>query len=187
MIDALELVGEYMLAEREFRQILTEMQLLGYGKTQSFNALAKGENPDPSPSGESWPMHLQWEHRWRESKPADRPDLVRDARTDLDSWKVGGLGHGVDDFDETAWIIADGEGYAPEEVARRYNTTPTRIRRLRLKNDRDAEMGLPYAPVKDDSSERVLYLHSKGCTLRQIEMQTGVSKSRVQRLVKEAA
>jgi transposase len=34
---------------------------------------------------------------------------------------------------------------------------------------------------------RVLNLHLQGCTLRQIEMQTGVSKSKAQRWLKEAA
>jgi hypothetical protein len=65
---------------------------------------------------------------------------------------------------------------------------------MKLRDDakdprREPQFGMPLdmAPVKDNSRDRVLNLASQGCTLRQIEMQTGKPRETVRRWLKEAA
>lgn len=189
------LLEEYIAAEREFRQILAEMELISYGRTQSFNTSGggKGENDDPMPTGESWPMHQQWRSLWMRCKPRDRPELVRDARTDLEAWRIRCVIVNDTDYGETDLILDQGKGRSVEDVARTFNTTPTRVRRLRLRANRDSEFGMPAdLPEKGaripGAEERVANLAAQGCTLRQITMQTGVPKDTVRRMMlKQAA
>ena len=187
-IASLDLAREYAQAAREFRQILAEMEMLGYGKTQAFNTSGGGrsENPDPTPTGESWPMHLRWRAEWAKTKPAARPDLVRDARTELEAWKLRCVTFTDDEFDETAWIIEDGAGHKPEDVARRYNTTPTRIRRLRVKHGRDSETGeQAVAQISESASRetRVVMLTQRGLSSREVAAQVGLHKTQVLRIL----
>ena len=179
-ITSLDLAREYVVAAREFRQILAEMELVSYGKTQAFNSSGGGrsENPDPTPTGESWPMHLRWRAEWAKTKPSNRPDLVRDARTELEAWRLRCVTLPDDEYDEAAWIIEDGEGLTPEHVARRHNTTPSRIRSLRIRAGRDPETGHKLAA--SGAPPRVQDLVERGLGARQIAMLTGVARSTAQ-------
>lgn len=173
------LLEEYLQAERDFKQVLVEMMMLGYGKTQSFNSDGGGrsENPDPTPTGEGNPLHHRWQWRWEKSRPRDRVELVRDARTDLEAWRIRCV-YTPEAFDETAWIIEDGEGYDAEEVARRFNTTPSRIRSLRIRNGRDIDTGEKLQA--DAPAPRVQDLVERGLAARQIAMLTGTKRSTAQ-------
>jgi hypothetical protein len=94
-----------------------------------------------------------------------------------------------DTWDEKAAILEDGEGFAADVVARRFQRSVTYVMKLRRDSDREAEFGLPtqFARPKEDGRDRVLNLASQGCTLRQIEMQTGKPRETVRRWLKEAA
>lgn len=176
--------------EREMRQVLAEMSLLQYGKTQAFNASGgKSENPDPRPSGEAWPLADKWAERW-----ADDPTsaTLADARAELQSWKVR-TAPVTDVWNERDAILNEGQGFAADVVARRFQRTVTYVRKLRLKDDRESEYGLPIdsqptrAETKAQDRQRVENLASRGCTLRQIKMQTGVPTETVRRWLREAA
>jgi hypothetical protein len=181
--------------EREFRQVLAEMSLLQYGKTQSFNGSGgKSENPDPRPSGEAHPMHEYWAERWTLESVTGRGALLTDAREALRAWKVR-TAPVTDSWDEHKAILEEGQGHAADVVARRFGRTPTYVRRLRLRAEdpkRESEFGLPVsgeptrAETKQQDRVRVLNLASQGCTMRQIEMQTKVPRETVRRWMKEA-
>jgi hypothetical protein len=176
-----------MTLDDEMRAVILAMRMLGGGKTQSFDSSGgKAENPDPRPSGEPSPMADHWVRAWRE-RPTE--DTLEAARAELRAWKVRQAPAEGDGTSEDDWIIRDGEGFSADQVARKFNRTPSMVRRLRLKNGRESEFGLPTDGSKavDNSRDRVLNLASQGCTLRQIEFQTGVSKSKVQRWLKDAA
>lgn len=177
-----------MSVEREFRQVLAEMELLSHGKTQSFNATARGENDNPVPYGEATPPHEGFAVDWQRCETdQDRQATLGEAKEFLESWKGRNRAQGDHEWDESAWILADGEGFDASEVAKRFNTTPSRVRKIRIAADRDSEYGLSTVPAELDKETRVLNLASKGCTVRQIALQTGVPKSTVDRLLRRRA
>jgi hypothetical protein len=179
-----------MSLEHDFRQVLAEMSLLQYGKTQAFDASGgKSENPDPRPSGEAWPLADKWAERWAENPTSD---TLAGARAELQSWKVRQTPV-VDTWDESDAILKEGQGHAADVVARRFQRTTTYVRKLRLSEGRESEFGLPIeneptrAETKAIDRERVANLAQRGCTLRQIKMQTGVPTETVRRWLREAA
>jgi hypothetical protein len=175
--------------ESAMRQLLAEMTLLQYGRTQAFAASSGDTERDPRPAGEACPLAEKWLHEWQRS-PCE--DTLLMARAELDAWKRSVPRDEDHEWDEDEWILRDGEGFGAEQVARKFNRTPTMIRRLRVKNDRESEFGLstrfPQAKERvPDAEARVANLAAQGCTLRQIEMQTGVKRETVRRWMKEAA
>lgn len=177
-----------MSLEREIRQVLAEMTLIQHGRTQALNATGgRSDNPDPRPQGETQPMHEEWAARWARD-PSER--TVEAARAELNAWRVRQVPADGDGTGEDDWILKDGEGFEAGAVARQFNTTPTRVRKLRLANERESEFGLKTrfaVRAEPDARERVLNLAAQGCTLRQIEMQTGRPRETVRRWLKEAA
>jgi hypothetical protein len=176
--------------EREYRQVLAEMALLQYGKTQSFNGSgAKSENPDPRPSGEAHPMHEYWAERWTLESVTGRGALLTDAREALRAWKVRVAPLETDGSSEDDWIIRDGKGFPPDDVARSFKTTASRVRNLRKAKRLDTETGFPQGDVVAlvSDEQRIRNLSSQGCTERQIAFQVGVSKSTVRRALGRAA
>lgn len=177
-----------MTLESEMRAVILAMRMLGGGRTQAFDSSGgKSENPDPRPSGESWTMADHWQAEW-----ANRPieDTLDAARAELQAWKKRQAPADDVDYDEDGWVLRDGEGFSAEQVARKFNRTPTMVRRLRLKNGRETEFGLPVNLPQErvpDARERVQNLTAQGCTLRQIEMQTGVKRETVRRWMRDAA
>lgn len=172
-----------MTLEHEMRQVILAMRMLGGGRTQAFNASGgKSDNPDPRPSGEPNPLADHWVAEWAR-EPSER--TLEAAREALQAWKKRPEpAHDVD-FDEDAWILNDGEGFSAEQVARKFNRTPSMVRRLRLKNGRETEFGLPidFSADKDRSEERVRDLSNRGCSWREIAAQTGLHKTQVQRIL----
>lgn len=175
--------------ESEMRQVILAMRMLGGGRTQAFDSSGgKSENPDPRPSGEPSPLADHWVAEWARD-PSER--TLEAARAELQAWKRRPEPADDVDYDEDAWILKDGEGFSVEQVARKFNRTPTMIRRLRLKNDRESEFGLPTNLPRGrervpDARERVANLTAQGCTLKQIQLQTGVPRETVRRWMKDA-
>jgi hypothetical protein len=171
--------------EGEMRQVLAEMSLVQYGPTQSFSKSSANTDRDLRPAGEATPLTEHWHAEWVRD-PCENTVLM--ARAELDAWKRSAHIE-TDDSTLEDWVIHDGEGYAVAQVAGKFSLAEARVRRIRLKAGRESEFGLPttFGRHRDDSLARVLNLHLQGCTLRQIEMQTGVSKSKAQRWLKEAA
>lgn len=176
-----------MTLEGAMRQVLAEMLLISYGKTQAFNASGgKSENPDPRPSGESKPMVDKWRDRWARDPSHE---TLEAARSVLEAWKRRVEPASGDGSTEDDWIVRDGEGFAADQVARKFGCTPTRVRRLRMAADRDTEYGLPkeFARVVAATPDRIRDLADQGCTERQIAFQVSVSKSTVRRALGRAA
>lgn len=172
--------------EQEMRRLLARMTLIQYGSTTAWSSSGHGVPDSRPPTGETKPLAAVWAERW-EHDPSQ--GTLEAASRELDAWLKRSAPADTDDSTLEDWIVDDGEGYAVEQVARKFGVAEARVRRIRMKAERESEFGLPtrFAQHKDKSRERVLWLASKGCTLRQIEMQTGVSKSKAQRWLKEAA
>lgn len=183
-----------MSLEAEMRQLLAEMSLLQYGKTQAFDASGgKSESPDPRPSGESHPMAEKWLNLWNgvllgdlERAKEFRRGILEGARDELRAWKVRQAPADTNGSSEDDWVIEDGEGLTPDEAAMRFKRTPAMIRRLRLAKGRESERGLPYDRPEarvPGADERVANLYERGCTLNQIALQTGLHKTQVRRIL----
>lgn len=178
----------------EYRQVLAEFELISHGAVVSWDSNGHGKAGSRPPTGwvpvkgESEPPHVFWAERWVLEPVSGRPALLADAREALRSYKVRVAPAETDDSSLEDWVVEDGEGFAVAQVASKFGIAETRVRRIRLKADREAEFGLPlkFAQHRDNSRERVLNLAAQGCTLRQIEMQTGKPRETVRRWLKEA-
>jgi hypothetical protein len=176
-----------MTLEKAMRQVICEMTLIQYGSTQSWGR-STGDSESPGrPSGESVPMAVEWAAAW-EREPTE--DTLVMARAELDAWKRS-TSVETDDSTLEDWVVEDGEGFAVAQVAGKFGIAEARVRRIRLKAGRESEFGMPtqFAPTalrKDQSRVRVVNLATQGCTLRQIELQTGVPRETVRRWMKAA-
>lgn len=177
-----------MSLSREFRQVLAELELLSHGKTASYNSSGAGETTAVLPHGELKPPHDYWRDRYHAAGKHERPGILEHAQRELEIWKKR-QAPAEDSWNERDAILTDGEGFEASVVARRFGRSTTYVMKLRTKDDREAEFGLPtqFARAKDNSAERVQNLASRGCTLNQIAMQTGLHKTQVQRILKKAA
>lgn len=180
-----------MTIDRDFRQVLAELELLSHGKTAALNSSGAGENTAVLPYGETRPPHEYWRARYAAAAETDRAGILEHARRELDIWKKR-QAPAEDTWDEKDAILKDGEGFSAADVARRFQRSVTYV--MKLRDDakdprREPQFGMPIdmSPVKDNSRERVLNLAAQGCTLRQIEMQTGKPRETVRRWLKEAA
>jgi hypothetical protein len=177
---------------REARQVLAELELISHGKCASYNSSGAGESTAVLPQGESRPPHEYWRHQFAAATERELPGLVREARKELEAWRVR-QAPVTDTWDESDAILKEGQGHAADVVARRFQRTTTYVRKLRLSEGRESEFGLPIeseptrAETKAIDRERVSNLASRGCTLRQIKMQTGVPTETVRRWLREAA
>ena len=177
-----------MSVDREMRSVLAQLELLSHGKAMNWNPTARGESDDARPFGEQHPPHEVFRKRWIEAPAHKRPDVLREAREALDTWKGVGRAQQAQEWDEEAWILKDGEGFEAVEVARRFNTSAERVRKLRLKHGRCGEFGKPYVePEQVDRTERVLYLLRKQMSVRAVAAQVGLHATQVQRIRKKAA
>lgn len=171
-----------MPLESEMRQVLLSMQLLGSGRTQNFNAQpGRSENPDPRPSGEPNPIADEWAAQW-DRDPSER--TLAAATAALRAWKVRDVPAVTDGTSEDDWIL-EKEGFAAEQVARYFNTTASRVRRLRLKHDRSAEYGVETQALLPSASKetRVALLSERGLSSRQVADQVGLHKTQVLRIL----
>ena len=174
-----------MSVEGDFRQVLLSMQMLQYGKVQSFDSSGgKSENPDPRPSGESKPMHDYWAERWLLEPVSGRGALLSDAREALRSWKVRVAPADTDGSTEDDWIL-EKEGHSAEQVALFFKTTVSRVRKVRLDDDRDAEFGQKVQALVPSASkeERVVLLTERGLSSREVALQVGLHKTQVLRIL----
>jgi hypothetical protein len=174
--------------QHEMRQLLAEMTLLSYGTVQSWNASGGSESPG-RPGGEAWPLADKWHAEFQRNPSRETLDA---ARAELVAWKRRAAPAEGDGSTEDDWVLRDGEGFSAEQVARKFNRTPSMVRRLRLANGRESEFGLSASLPRGrervpDARARVVNLAGQGCTLKQIELQTGVPRETVRRWMKEAA
>jgi hypothetical protein len=161
------------------RQLAAEMQLLAYGSTQAFNPAGGATVPSSrEPTGESRPMHERFLEDWDR-----RGDVcLKFWHEQFLAWKGGGKVRPAG-VSEREIVLADGEGFSPDDVAMRYRLTATMVRRWRVQEGRDGETGVPLAKVR----ERVRALRDAGKSYRAIGQELGRSKSQVERVDKKEA
>jgi hypothetical protein len=170
--------------EREMKQLLLQMLLVSEGTTANLNATGKGESENPLPVGGHDTLCDYWTARWA-AEPTQ--ETVGAAREALEGYLRGPEDRPEQQGDMDQWIVEDAEGLSVVDAARKFNTLPRHVRRARLAGGRESEFGLRLELVVEDRSERVLFLASRGCSVRQIELQTAVPRETVRRWLKEAA
>ena len=175
------------------RQLLAELELLSHGSTTAWNPTGGSTDDAVVPYGESNPPHLRLRSRYLEqTDDAGRAGVVDEMRTTL----RGQRGVGVDRSavvgetreDQDARILQSGEDFSPEEVARRFDCTPTRVRRLRLADGRDVERGRRHAPGApgEDGATEAQRMKANGMSERQIALALGRHRTTVTRWLKKA-
>lgn len=170
-----------MTLQHEMRQLLAEMTLLSYGSVQSWNASGGSESPG-RPGGEAWPLADKWHAEFQRNPSRETLDA---ARAELVAWKRRAAPADGDGSTEDDWILSQGEGYAADEVSKRFRVTPTHVRRLRVANDRDAEFGRETQTLVPSASKetRVALLTERGLSSRQVADQVGLHKTQVLRIL----
>lgn len=178
----------------DFRRVMVSLTLLSHGSTQSWNAdRVSGGEKSRQPTGESDPPQQQLWRRWMECRSDDQRWAVLGEFADLlERWTKTQPAKELKPelpHQRKARIVAKGEGWTVAEVVRGLDMadlTVCEVREARSKAGRDPVRGFPLPTVGDDRT-RVLALAERGCSLRQIADQTSVTKSTVDRWLKEAA
>lgn len=160
--------------DAEMRQVLAELALTSHGTTASWNSGGGGDG-SVSPPGESEPPHETYAADYTEAVDdagrarvlaAARAELVRIKRRDATFVReetVAELDERIIEKLDQRWTVA--------EVAISLRCTETRVRRA----------------VRATTTTAVKELSDQGMTVRGIAMRTGLSKSEVQRRLKDAA
>jgi hypothetical protein len=176
------------------RQLLAELELLSHGSTTAWNPAGGGSAADDAgiPHGERNPPHVQLRARYLEARDdAGRDRAVEAMRTTLRGRRGPGADRvaatGETRAEEDARILQSGEGFDADEVARRFACTPTRVRRLRLTDGRDAERGHHAAEhAGDDDAQRARSMRARGMSERQIALALGRHRTTVTRWLKKS-
>jgi DNA invertase Pin-like site-specific DNA recombinase len=175
------------------RQLLAELELLSHGSTTAWNPTGGTGDDVVVPFGESDPPHLRLRARYlAQTADAGRARVVEEMRVTLRGHRGVSVDRSVVVGEsreaEDARILQTGEDFSAEEVARRFNCTPTRVRRLRLADGRDVERGrrsAPAAPVADAAGQ-ALRMKANGMSERQIALVLGQHRTTVTRWLKKA-
>lgn len=179
----------------EVRQVLAELELLSHGTVTNYSSTGGGSGPDTKdPTGESHPPHLRWRSEWEHATDdAHREYVLQAARADLRSYRKRDLTLASapveSEVELEARIVREGKGWTVAETARHCLCTPTLVRRARLKAGVNAHTGVPPegTELPDDPAQKVRELDENGMSERQIEMVTGIPKTRIRRLLGKAA
>jgi hypothetical protein len=147
------------------RILLAELELLSHGSTQSWNATGGGESEGGTghPPGDQHPPHLELRKLYlKQSTDEGRASVEKTMRATLKEYRGTAVDRscvvGETREQENDRILRTGEGFTADEVARRFNCTPTRVRRLRLAKGRDTLGHKPggsfVSPTSDEECER---------------------------------
>lgn len=180
----------------EMAQILTELGLLSHGSVTRYNPSSRGESIKVLPFGEPNPPHLRFGRLYNEqTTDTGRAVVIERAAAELAQLRGRGVdrshvtGESVVEFERR--LLADGQGFTAQEVATRLHCTPTRVRRIRLANGRDADTGNPTSTshVDEDPNQRlaVCRMGAAGYTIRQIRHLTSVPTTTIHRWLKDQA
>lgn len=179
--------------DQQMHAVLLELMMLMQGKTQSWNATTKGGDRDPCPSGEAYPIAEEYRDRYHQAAgDIARTRVLHDARDELERWRGHGITRhaGETTAQEEVRMLREGKGFDPQTVAVRFNTSASRVRRVRIQGQHTPETGLPLpgavAPPSGDLA-RMVELKGNGYTLRQIATLTGKPRSTVDRMLRDAA
>jgi transposase-like protein len=159
------------------RQIAAELELLSHGATTSFGASSSGVPGSREPSGESRPPHLAFLADWDRNG-----DSVLERWNELlKGWKGGGKVRPAG-VSEREIVLADGEGFSPDDVAMRYRLTATTVRKWRREAGVNEDTGTGESVVA-----RAKRLRGEGVSVRRIASEVGTHPTQVQRWTRKAA
>jgi hypothetical protein len=122
------------------------------------------------PSGESRPPHLAFLADWDA-----RAIRCWSAGTRLKGWKGGGKVRPAG-VSEREIVLADGEGFSPDDVAMRYRLTATTVRKWRREAGVNEETG-----AGETMAAKAKRLRDEGVPVRQIASVVGTHPTQVQR------
>jgi len=170
---------------QRMRQVLLRLEMVGHGATQAWNA-SGGHSGEPDDRmvaqivrGEQ-PPHLIYARRWQTAKTeSSRLTILTEAEAELTSW-IKRQSPAVATKSDSEIMLEDGAGHSAETAARRFGVHQAFIRRLRAKNDRDPETGLPWG---SERAELASELSRSGLSQAQIAKRLGVSQQSVSRLI----
>jgi hypothetical protein len=179
---------------KEVRQLLAELELLSHGSTTAWNPTGGGSAAEDAgiPHGESNPPHLRLRAQYLEqADDAGRERVVEEMRTTLRGRRGPtadrGAVTGETRAEEDARILQSGEGFDVLDVARRFDCTSSRVRRLRLADGRDAERGHRVdQQAGDDDAQRARRMKAQGMSERQIALALGRHRTTVTRWLKKS-
>jgi hypothetical protein len=183
--------------EQQMRTVLGALEMLSHGTTSQWNASGGGGVPDSKLLADDESKtpdapHVYWRQRFDEAEKHKRERVVQAAIAELRTWRGYGK-QARKDLPSDAQIldsrILEAEGWSCAEVAVRLRCTETRVRKIRLANDRMVMDGAKVTPIADhvEDKERVTELASRGLTERQIGLLTKLPKTTIRRLLKRAA
>jgi len=176
------------------RSLLAQLELISHGSTASWNPAGGHSEPAALPFGESRPPHLTLRDKYLEQDDdAGRTRVVdlmhkelREARGHVDRSQVVGETREQED----ARILKEGAGFEADEVARRFNCTPTRVRRLRQAESLDT-LGRKTDDLEIDNVDREQKAwhmkHVLGMSEARIAFALGEHRTTVTRWLKKAA
>jgi hypothetical protein len=185
--------------DRTMRAVLLDLSMISHGTTQSFNAGGGGGGGGDQLQGCSGAEHLHWAAKYeRAADDTERRSVVKGAETELARLRGRDVDRsrvvGETREEEDARIVHVGEGFTADEVATRFKTTPTRVRRARLAAGREVEHGrkpgaapAPASALTDEAAAReAARMKSQGMSERQIALVLARPKSTVHDWVKAA-
>lgn len=185
---------QHAIIPQHVRLLLAELELISHGSTQSWNSAggAHGDNTAVLPYGESNPPHVYFRDLYlTQTTDEGRQRVVgkicgalREARGHIDRSHVVGETREQED----TRIISQGEGFTADEVAHRFNCTPSRVRRARLAAGRSQHDGKPTqgSLTVTDGRIEALRMKEQGMSVRAIAMVLNTPPSTVGDWVKAA-
>ena len=184
--------------EREFRQTISEMTLLAWGKTASYGErTTSGESSFFEPPGEKTPPQDEYVIRWRQAEKERRSPLMlkiwEEAWEDLRERTTRKVTEVVEEStqERNARLLRDGRGAGTKECEYHFKMNGKEIRAIRVQANCNPENGLPLhdaaKPGPVDNREWAVELATKGFSERMIEVVTGVPKTTVRRIVEKSA
>jgi Helix-turn-helix len=177
--------------EREFRQVLAQLELVSYGSTFGWDSPARdGDTSGRRPPGSDRPAHDHFRARWNDA----HTDYAREKTLNAARETLHAIGHTprVKIKEEPiakrdARIVRDGAGIPPTDVAIAFRCGPGDVRRARLAAGRDPLHGQPLPELEHASAhEKVLTLAELGLSQRQVAERTGISQATVNRILRAA-
>jgi uncharacterized protein YerC len=179
--------------EQPARQILARLEIVGAGTTAAWNPAGGTDAERPIlPSGERNPPHHQVRATF--DRHAERRDwakleaAIAEAQELLE--QLTRRTHSLAPAGETLQqrnqrMIHEGSGWTVQDVARAFRCLEREVIRVRLEAGVDPDTGRHH-PETHGARDRVLELHSRGFSMRQIEQATGVSRSTAHRIIKSS-
>lgn len=167
------------------RLLLSQLELLSHGSTASWNPAGGHTEPAALPFGENDPPHLRLRARYLAADSDEaRTRAVNMMNKTLREFRGTGVDRskvvGETREQEDARIVREGNGFTADEVALRFNCTPTRVRRVRLAAGRDDVGREPARPdATDVPAVEAVRMRSNGMTIRQIAFALSVPKSTI--------